>query len=165
MPMNEAAAASVIQAVLLSGEYGGVLTPAAQALVQKVGSAAAKCIGHMILNNTVSTTVTGVVAGATPSTPGAFAGTGTGTVGGLVRGSAAANTGLAGEIVTELLSSDFGGAVTPAARLQLNALADAIAVFADYVMANATVTTTDAGAAVPVNLNGPSTGTGTGAAV
>lgn len=162
MPMNEATAATALETTLLAIDYGGPLTPGATAIIQTMAAAFAKCIGHMILNNTVSTNITGALAGATPSTPGTFTGTGTGTVAGLTKGDALTGTGLAGEIMAELESADFGGSLSPGARAQLALLADAVAVFADHVQTNAQVSTTDTGVGGTPNVNGPATGTGTG---
>lgn len=162
MPMNENTAATALEASLLALDYGGVLTPEATAVIQTMAGAFAKCIGHMIANNVISTSITGALAGATPSSPGAFTGTGTGSVAGLVKGDALSGTGLAGEIMAELESADFGGTLTAEARARLALLADAVAVFADHVQNNAQVSTTDTGTGLTPNVNGPATGTGSG---
>lgn len=162
--MSESVAAAAVTAVLSAGDFGGSLTPTAQVLIDKLGDAMGKCIAHMIANNTVETNVTGAVTGGTPSSTGAFAGSGSGTVGGLTRGDAALNTGLAGEIMTELETGSYGGPLTASARAQLATIADIIAQFATYTMANADVTTTDVGVATNVNENGNTTGDGDGSA-
>lgn len=162
MPMSEAIAATAIETTLLAKDYGGPLTPGATAMIQTMAAAFAKCIAHMISNNVVSTNITGALAGATPSSPGAFTGTGTGTVSGLLKGDALSGTGLAGEIMAELESADFGGTLTAEARAQLALLANAVAKFADHVQTNAQVSTTDTGAGLTPNVNGPANGTGTG---
>lgn len=164
MPVNESAAAAVIKAELLAIDYGGPLTPEAQAIVENIGDACAKCIGHYAANNTVSTNITGVVTGATPAPPtvGVFNGTGMGTVAGLIKGDALSGTGLAGEIMTVLEGADYGGTVTAVARAQLALIADAVAVFADHVATNAVVSTTDTGPGTTPGVKGPTSGTGTG---
>ncbi len=166
MPVNETAAAATIAAELLAINYGGALTPSATAVINDLADAFAKCIGHYATNNQVSTDDTGTVAGATPATPGIFTGTGSGGISGLIKGSAGSGTGLAGEIMTVLESADYGGSLTATARAQLAVIADAVAVFADHVNANALVTVPSVtGPGITNNLNGPSTGTGTGTAV
>ena len=165
MPVIELTAAAAVKAVLLSGDFGGAITAEADTLISAVADAFAKCIAHYAAQNTVSTNVTGAITGGTPASPGAFAGTGTGTIGGLVKGDALLGTGLAGEIMSELESASYGGTITGVARTQMALLCNACAGFADYVMANATVSTTDVGVAASPNLNGASTGTGSGNAV
>ena len=166
MAVSAPLAAADLAVALLAIDYGGPLTPQATAVINTMAVAFAKCIGHYAANNSVSTNDTGAVAGATPTNPGTFTGSGTGTISGLVVGDALAGTGLAGEIMAELESADFGGPLTPGARAQLALVANAVAVFADHVNNNATVTVpTVTGPGITPNLNGPSTGTGTGTAL
>lgn len=168
MPLSESTAAAAVMAVLSAGDYGGALTGPATAQLQAIADAFAKCIPHFVTNNTVSTTVTGAVAGAVtgpPPTLGVFTGTGTGSIGGLVKGSASGGTGLAGEIMAALQSASYGGALDGVATSQLALLADACAVYADHVQANATVSTNVTGPSTTPGVNGPSTGTGGGNAV
>ena len=173
MPVNEASARAVIQAELLAINYGGALTPAATAVIQNLAEAFAKCISHYASNNTVATDITGAVTGATPGPPptvGVFNGTGTGTgaikgILGLIKGDALTGVGLAGEIMAVLEVADLGGTLTATARAQLALIADAVAIFADYVNGNSLVSTTDSGAGTVPGFNGAATGTGTGSAV
>lgn len=166
MPVNEAAAAATVESALLAIDYGGTLTASATALIGDMADAFAKCIGHYAANNMVDTDDTGAVAGATPTTPGVFTGTGSGTISGLIAGDALLGTGLSGEIMAVLESSDYGGTLTTEAREQLAVLANAVAVFADHVNDNAQVTVpVVTGPGITNNLNGASTGTGTGVAI
>lgn len=171
MPMIETAAALAIFNQLDAGTNYSGAQPAqvtqAKAQLQVIANAFAKCIPHLISSGLVSTNDTGAVAGAvagpTP-TPGAFTGSGTGTIGGLIKGDALTGVGLAGLIMAQLHAGTnyLPGADVTRARQQLALLANAVAHFATYVMANAQVITTVAGPAITPGLNGPSTGTGTG---
>lgn len=170
MPMNETLAADAVFAVLdAAQDYGDAGAPQiaqARAQLRVVADAFAKCIPHLIAQGTVSTTDTGVVAGAvvSPPSPGTFTGTGSGGILGLIQGDALTGVGLAGEIMAELHAGQeyLPGADVAAARAELAKLANACALFASYVMANATVSTTVTGPAITPGLNGPATGAGTG---
>lgn len=159
MPLLEAAAKELVLAALVA-EQGGPNDGQ-----DGLAGAIAKCVPHL-LAGTVTTTVTAAVTGAvpTPPSPGVANGTGTGTIGGLVKGDAIAGLGLAGVIMSGLMSHVelLPGSDLATVRAQVAVVADAIAVFADYVMANAQVSTTDTGPATTPGVNGPTTGSGTG---
>lgn len=169
MPMNEVLASDEIFSVLdAAQDYGDAGAPQiaeARAQLRVVANAFAKCIPHLMAG-TVSTTDTGVVAGAvvSPPSPGTFTGTGSGGVLGLVQGDALTGVGLAGAIMAVLHAGQtyLPGADVAAARAELAKLANACALFATYVMANALVSTTVTGPAITPGLNGPATGVGTG---
>lgn len=170
MPMVETAAALAIFNVLDVGTNYSGAQPAqiaqAKAQLQVLANAFAKCIPHLqtgIANTNDTGAVTGAVTGPTP-TPGAFSGTGSGQVVGLLQGDALTGVGLAGLIMTVLHAGTnyLPGADIARARQQLALLANSVAHFATYVMANAQVITTVVGPAITPGANGPSTGTGTG---
>src|SRR6185295_16105204 len=155
MAMSESAAAAAIFAKLDAAQDYGAAPPdakvQAQAQLHTIADAFAKCIPHMQSSGTVSTNDTCSVTGAVPAPPsaGVVAGSGAGTVGGLVKGSAAAASGLAGAILAELKAGTtyLPGADAARADAQLGVIADACAEFATYVMAQATVTTNVVGVA------------------
>lgn len=163
MAISSAVVKAEILSALLTFDFGGVVVGDALARLDTLASAIATAIDHFQVNHSVTTTVKGNVSAATPSTVGIFTGSGTGSVVGLVAGDALSGTGLAGEVMAVLESADYGAdPLAPEARARLADIANAIALFADYVVVNATVSTTDAGAGTVVNYNGPATGTGSG---
>lgn len=176
MPLVESAAATAVFNALNAAQDYGSAGPAqiaqAQAQLQVIANAFAKCIPHLKTFGVAHTVDTCTVAGAVvpPGTPTAGAVTGSGarsgpgSVTGLVKGDALSGAGLAGAIqaVLESAISPIPGADVDGAKSELAKLANACAEFAPYVMANATITTTVTGVAITLGVNGPTTGTGQG---